>query len=92
MTRSVEDRADRLMRRRYGWFDRRAMSWSVIQRDVAAHDATRELRRAWGVAQPPDPDALRRTIVGVGRIWISFVLALLFVMTLVYGPTWWLPR
>jgi hypothetical protein len=43
----TEDRADRWMRRRFGFVDRRALTWGYVNAECAIRDARRELVQAF---------------------------------------------
>lgn len=77
MKHSVEDRADRLMRRRHGWHDRGAYYWAGAALSIALRDAERSLFARFGTNVKPDWSAGFRPLVIVSAAYCVFVAGML---------------
>lgn len=87
MTRSVEDRADRMMRRRYdGWVDRGALSYSGIRLSVALRDVERALFSWAGPNVKPNWSAALRPFLVGGAVAIGFGIAAMIALLLGWFP------
>ena len=77
MKHTDEDRADRLMRRKHGWYDRSTLYWAGWRLHIVLRDTERALFSRWGTNVKPDWDAALRPLYLIGLAWMAVVLVLL---------------
>lgn len=77
MKHTVEDRADRLARRRNGWYDRRTYYWASTRLSIALRDTERALFSRIGPNVKPDWSGAFRPLVWIGVAWYVIVGAVL---------------
>ena len=89
---TTEERADRLVRRRWGFVDRGTFLWAFANLGAGLRDARRAFFGAFGVYRRPDFSWHERWLTRIGVAYFVLAIGIFIAVVLTYGPPWAWPK